>query len=113
MRNTLLTIAVLALAWAPAVARAVELPNPLGEESVPKLIGRVISAALSVVGSLALLMFVYGGFLWLTSRGDPKQVGKGKDTIMWATLGLAIIFGAYVLVNTIIDAVATGGVSGS
>ena len=113
MRNILLTISVFALAWAPAIANAVELPNPLGEESVPKLIGRIISAALSVVGSLALLMFVYGGFLWLASRGDPKLIEKGKNTIMWATFGLAIIFGAYVLVKTVINAVATGGISSS
>lgn len=94
----------------PNISFATSLPNPLGVTSVPDLIGRVINASLSVVGSLALLMFVYGGFMWMLSRGDQKMVQKGKDTLTWATLGLAIIFSAYVLVNTIIKGLVTGSV---
>ncbi len=94
----------------PSFVHAVALVNPLGNDvlDVRLLFARVISAALSIVGSLALLMFVYGGVLWMTSRGETKQVTKGKDTIMWATLGLVIIFASYTLVAALIQGITTG-----
>jgi hypothetical protein len=82
----------------------VELTNPLGKgTTVPSLIGRVINAALGIVGSLALLMFVYGGFTWMLSGGNSSAVEKGKNILIWATLGLVIIFVSYALVNFIIN----------
>jgi len=50
------------------------LTNPLGNVSSPQiLIGRVINGILSVVGSLALVMFIYGGLLWMTSAGSNQR----------------------------------------
>ena len=93
----------------PALAQGVALPNPLGETSVPKLIGRVILGGTGIVGSIALAMFLYGGFLWLTAAGNPDRIKKGKEIIIWSVLGLGLIFGSYILVNFVIGAI-TGGV---
>ena len=68
-------------------------------------IGTVISGVLGIVGSLALAMFIYGGFLWMTAAGNAEQVAKGKNVLIWATLGLVIIFSSYALVQFIIDSV--------
>ncbi len=95
----------------PSAAHAVTLINPLGETDVRVLFGRIISAALSVVGSFALLMVVYGGILWMTSRGDAKMIQKGKDTLTWAVLGLAIIFASYAIVNALITGLTEGSIS--
>lgn len=95
----------------PNAASAVTLINPLGETDVRVLFGRVISAALSIVGSIALLMVVYGGVLWLTSRGDAKMIQKGKDTLTWAVMGIAIIFAAYAIVNALITGITTGKIT--
>ena len=95
----------------PNAAHAGSLINPLGETDVRVLFGRVISAALSIVGSFALLMVVYGGILLMTSRGDTKQITKGKDTLTWAVLGLAIIFASYAIVNALISGITTGSIT--
>jgi hypothetical protein len=75
-------------------------------KSIPELIGNVIRVVLGLVGSVALLMFVYGGMLWLTSGGNPDKIKKAKDTLVWASIGLIIIFASYALVGVIIRAVA-------
>lgn len=82
------------------------LENPLGEgiTSVPQLIGNVVKAILSIVGALALLMFVFGGFTWLTSGGSADKIKKGKDILMWATIGLVVIFASYTLVDFLLRA---------
>ncbi len=76
--------------------------NPLGTDDIRVIIGKVIRAVLGVVGSLALLMFIYGGGLWLTSGGESEKIKKGMDTVLWATIGLVVIFAAYALVNFVI-----------
>jgi hypothetical protein len=79
------------------------LTNPLGDINTPQaFIGKVINSILGVVGSLALLMFVYGGLIWMTSSGNQEKVKKGRDTLMWAAIGLVIIFSAYGLTRFII-----------
>lgn len=77
--------------------------NPSGVSSVPVLLGNVLRALFGVLGSIALLMFIYGGFVWLTSGGNPDNIKKGKDTMVWAVLGLAVIFTSYALVAFVID----------
>ncbi len=105
---TLLFIPVLISAPSLVHAASVPLINPLGETDVRIIFARIISAALSIVGSLALMMFVYGGVLWMTSHGVEKQVTKGKDTITWAVLGLVVIFASYAIVNALIVGITTG-----
>ena len=84
-------------------ADGVSLSNPLGPNTTPNsIIGRVINAVLGIIGSLALLMFVYGGITWMTSSGSPEKIKKGRDIIIWSVIGLAIIFFSYALVNFVI-----------
>jgi len=61
----------------------------------------------SIIGALALLMFVYGGFTLVLSKGNPEKVKKGGEIIFTAILGLIIVFGAYVLVKFIGDALVS------
>lgn len=81
---------------------AVSLTDPLGGATPQILIGKVINAVLGLVGSIALAMFVWGGFSWMTAGGNTEKVQKGKDIIIWATLGLVVIFLSYALVNFVI-----------
>jgi hypothetical protein len=83
---------------------ATSLSNPLGStNTVPKLIGNIINGALGVVGSLALLMFIYGGFTWMLAAGNEQAVEKGKNILMWAAIGLVVIFASYSLVSFVIN----------
>ncbi|MBU1146376.1 pilin [Patescibacteria group bacterium] len=75
------------------------IKSPIGEVTGPELIGRIIKAILGLVGALALAMFVFGGFTWLTSAGSPDKIKKGKDILIWATIGLIVIFTSYTLVD--------------
>jgi len=111
MKNLFWSVFAVAFFVLPQSVSAVSLINPLGETDVRVIFGRIISAALSIVGTLALLMFVYGGVLWMTSRGDTKMVTKGKDTITWAVLGLVIVFASYTLVNALILGITSGSAS--
>jgi hypothetical protein len=59
---------------------------------------KVANLILSVVGSLSLLAFVAGGLMWMLSAGNPEWVTRGKQTIIGAVIGLAIVFTSYTII---------------
>mgnify|MGYP000329909870 CR=1 FL=1 len=87
-------------------AYAQKLRNPLKTSSIPELIGIVINAILGIVGSIALVMFVYGGLQWMLSGGNADRVKAGRQTFVWAILGLVVIFTSYIIVRTIFNTIA-------
>lgn len=54
---------------------------------------------LGIVGSLTLLMFVYGGFILLTSAGSNEKVGEAKKIITAAVIGLIIVFSSAMIIR--------------
>lgn len=85
------------------VSSRTSLTNPLGATRTPEaVIGDVINTVFGIVGSLALLMFIYGGLTWMTSAGNKEMVDKGKNIIKWAAIGLVIIFTSYAIVRFLI-----------
>lgn len=81
-----------------------ELQNPLGQGITPaKLYGRLIFAFMGFSGVIALLMFIVGGFQWMTAGGNAEKVKKGRDTLMWAVLGLIMIFSSYAILRAIFE----------
>ena len=63
-------------------------------EQVILNVGKVI---LKYIGSLVLLLYVIGGFMWIISP-LPNTKKKGSDIIKYSTIGLAVILFAYVVV---------------
>jgi len=92
----------------PLQVSAANLSNPINAETWQSLIGLIIQAIFGITGSAALLMFVWGGFLWLTAAGEEKRIKAGTATMTWAVIGLAVIFGAYAFLNTFIGSVFGG-----
>lgn len=82
----------------------VTLGNPLGVNDPREIIGNVIKAILGITGSLALAIFIFGGLTWITSAGSEEKIKKGKDMIIWATFGLAVVFLSYALVTFVLTA---------
>lgn len=89
----------------------VKLENPLNldeDKPVADLAGRVIRTFLGVVGIIALIMFVYGGVLWLVSAGNAERLQRGKDIFVWSIVGIVIIFSSYAIVSFILEKIIAG-----
>ena len=70
-----------------------------------QLLLNIANAALAVIGSLALVFFVFGGFTLILSQGNPEKVKKGRDILVAAVIGLIIAFAAYVVIRFLGEAV--------
>lgn len=51
--------------------------------------------------AVAPLFIIWGGFLMLTSQGDPKKTSSGKDIIKWTVIGLAVVLFARAFLSII------------
>lgn len=57
---------------------------------VLSFVNNITNWAFIILMSVTVLMFIYAGFLYLTSQGDPTRAGKGKQVLTFAIIGLAI-----------------------
>ena len=71
---------------------------------------------LGIVGSLALLMFIYGGLMMILAGvstraegGKDKKINIGKDAIENAVIGLVIVFTAYIIIGFIFSTLGVPG----
>ncbi len=60
----------------------------------------------TLASAVAIGFFVWGGFGYITSSGNPEHLDRSKKTILYSAIGLAIVLGAFVLSN-IVTQVAT------
>lgn len=89
------------------------LPEPTGDKgqegdySVNDFIQVAVNVSeliLGLVGSLTLLMFVYGGVTLIFSGGNKDSVERGKTIITNAVIGLVIVFASYTIIQFTLSA---------
>lgn len=84
----------------PPVNLAVHIGRSSRVIDVGDYIAKVYNYGVSIAGLLAGVMFVVGGFQYLTA-GDSERVKQAKQRIKDALIGLLLVFGAYGILNTI------------
>ena len=82
--------------------------NPLGSIPGPEeLYGRLLRFMLGFVGVGALVFFIIGGVILLMSQGNPDKVKTGKDTLVWAIIGLFVAFTSYIILRFVLEIIIT------
>lgn len=65
-------------------------------------IARFYGIGLSLIGGVSMLFIIIGGYVILTSRGNPQQLNVGKSYIFYAILGLLLAIFGYVFIQVIV-----------
>ena len=74
----------------------VNIKNPLGDAGINdanSLVSKVIDYVSILITSLAVIVMVYGGILFVFSAGNEARLGTAKKCIFWAVVGLVIGLG--------------------
>lgn len=92
------------------ILESVPLPNPLGAGNVniELILGRAIQTVMGILGAITLFVFVDGAWNWITSAGFPQRVQQGIRTMLFAVAGLFVIFAAYGILSSFINALTLG-----
>jgi len=79
----------------------------LGTKDVRSTIAQIIKVAMGLLGIVAVVIIIYGGFTWMIAGGNDEKVGEAKKWIFSGIIGLAIILSAYALASFIINQLVT------
>lgn len=72
------------------------------QENVNNLITSVINIFSAVVGVVAVIMILYGGFKYITAGGDSSKITSAQHTIIYAIVGLVIVALAQIVVRFVL-----------
>jgi hypothetical protein len=81
---------ILMLLFIPMIVGAAKIENPIKSESFTELLQAIIEWITDIAVVIAPLIIVYGGFLHITSAGDPAKSSQGKKAILYAAIGLLV-----------------------
>jgi len=83
-------------------------PTLTQQTNLRDFIVNAVNFVLGFLGLVAVVMIIYGGFMYVTAGGAEEQTTKGKKSVMYAVVGIVIILISFALVNTIIKGVGKG-----
>ncbi len=69
---------------------------------------KILPLLTGIAGLFAFFMILYGGFLLLTSGGNPDQVRRAKNALIGAFIGLILIFLSWSIANYISKVILGG-----
>ena len=79
------------------------LDGSLTEAEPREVAARIINVALGFLGIIAVVLVLYGGFMWMTAAGNEERVTKAKQILTAALIGLVIIIMAWGLTRFVMD----------
>ena len=85
----------------PQIAFAANPCLPGADGNIGHCITQVYKWALALSAILAMLMMVLGGYLVMTAGGSAEQAEKGKGWVLSAIVGMGLLFGTYLILQTI------------
>lgn len=68
------------------------------------LIIRLTNWALGFVGVVAMVAFVYGGYLMVANFGNDEMTGKGRKVLVGSSIGIIVILLSFTAVNALLRA---------
>lgn len=74
----------------------------MGSADLKQTVVNIISWFLGLLGLIAVVMILYGGFVWMTAGGNEDKVDTAKQIISAAAIGLVIVLIAWAIVNFVI-----------
>lgn len=78
-----------------------ELKNPIKVDSIQQFLSMLLEVVVKIAGPIVVLMIVYSGFLFIKAQGNPEELTKARQAIMWTVIGAIIVLGAFAISKAI------------
>ena len=83
-------------------------PTLTQQTNLRDFVVNAVNFVLGFLGLAAIIMIIYGGFMYVTAAGAEEKTTKGKKSVTYAIVGIVIILISFALVNTVIRGIGTG-----
>jgi len=85
--------------WNVDNLKATNLPD----RPISEIMLTFIDWAIIIIGLLCIVIFIYGGFLYLTAQGETDKIETAKKVLIYAIIGVVVSVLGYVVVKTVND----------
>jgi len=79
----------------------------LGEGDVRDTIASIINVALGLLGIVAVVIMLWGGFRWMTAGGNEEKTGEARKIIFSGVIGIAIILSSWAIAKFVLEQLGT------
>lgn len=69
--------------------------------NLPEYVSALLNRLYPIIGAVAVLMFIYAGYIYIASQGKPESLSYAKDIIIGVVTGLVLLFLIQLLLNQI------------
>lgn len=83
----------------------------LPETDIYQFIYRIINSFLGLLGIILVGLITYGGWMYMTSEGDPDKIARAKKILQNSIIGLLVILSSFAIAAFVFN-VLLGGSSG-
>ncbi len=87
----------------------ITLPVPAGNRSFDSLVGTIFTGITAFGLAVAPIIIVWGGYEIMTAAGNAEKVKTGRKAILYASIGLAGVILAQVVVALVKELVTGAG----
>jgi hypothetical protein len=74
-------------------------------QSFTDIIKKVINILSVLIGAIAVVMIIIGGFRYVTSAGNAEGTKAARNTILYALVGLIVVALAQIIVHFVLNSV--------
>ncbi len=109
MGMLVLSLSAVATPLQPALAGSNDLGldevryTGLASTDIRITVAKIIRTAMGLLGIVAVVIILIGGFTWMTAGGNEEKVGEAKKWIFSGIIGLAIILSAFAIASFVIS----------
>src|SRR3989338_1559854 len=75
----------------------------LGTANLQSTVIRIIQWVLGLLGLIAVVMILIGGFQWMTAGGNEEKVASAKKIISAAVIGFVVVLLAWAIVIFVVQ----------
>lgn len=65
-------------------------------------VNNILQIVFGTMGAIALIIIIIAGIKFMTSQGNPDNLTKARNTIIYAAVGLAVSLGALTIVTFVV-----------
>ena len=74
----------------------------LGKKDIRETAAEIINVSLGLLGIIAVVIILIGGFQWMTAGGNEDKVGEARKRIFAGIIGLAMILSAWAVARFVL-----------
>ncbi len=79
----------------------------LSDGDLPTTVAALIRVVLGVLGIIAVVIILIGGFKWMTSGGNDEKVKSARKVMTSGIIGLVIVLSAFAIAQFVLSSVVS------